>query len=1073
MSSDSQTWLPEDGAVAETGGAAERYLLLERLGAGGMGEVWRALDRELGRTVALKVLRPELSARQAGRFLNEARATAQLEHRGIVPVHDVGRLPDGRLFYAMQEIRGDTFASAIAAVHAASGAGPWRAAPDGRTFLALVAIFEDVCDTLAYAHARGLLHRDLKPENVMLGAFGEVHVVDWGLVKRIGTSDPGEPEPAPALAPGNTQIGQVAGTMGYMSPEQLAGRVDDLGRTSDVWSLGAILHQVLVGGPPPASGPSILDDPRLPAELVAICRRALDRDPSRRHPDAGALAAEVRRWREEETVRSVRHARIAAAERAFLGLDPGPRERVRELLLWLVDADGRAVPRRVADVDGGTAAAVVGAGLAVARGDALHLVEPELLDWERLRGWVEADRAGQRLRHALRAAAAAWEAGGGRASHLWGGERLAEARRWRRAGAPWLPGPELRFLEASDRAERRRQRLAGAAALAVGLGLALAAVVATLAWQRAERALAREQVARREAVARGLAAEAARRELADQPHLAMVFEAARTALTGEPAARVDWLGARHGGLHLGPADPEAMRLVPGPAARGAFRIVGSRLTRLDPDTGAERWSAETGLPGLLWADGSFSPRLVLASDPAGTLVTLDGVTGAVLGRYDGLTSLSLYNAVDPTGQFVASTLFDGTVDLWEARAGVRAGRIALGEVGPSVVAFSPDGLTLVAHTAVSTARWTPPALRRQVRADCPSTSAIPSPDRRSLLLSGGAVPCRVDLVGGEGARPLPVAARLWTREGELWSPGDADGGRAVPYGGASTGGRELDDPVRGWLLQDVAGPFRRTPAGERVGLPEGTPVAAAGRWLLSADTDAVRVVDLLDGSVRARLPAEVRPRLLAEVAVWGDRVVAGQADGTVAVWGLPAEPGGAASAPEARLGAGPTPVSLVVGAGDRLLVGRGDGSFAVYDAELRPVAAGQAGDDLVTALALDPTGERLLVGVGHAAFAVWHLPTARVIVAVSRERRGLLHSVGWTAAGEVWGAGADGVWTWAVPPAPAPPLGRTNLRLCEDSLRVVPVDGAPVDSPWAGAEVAGCGEPGALPPGPVAGGAAG
>ncbi len=123
MSTDGETWSPDDEEGAAPGQRAVRYVLLERLGAGGMGEVWRAHDQELGRLVALKLLRPELSTRLTRRFMNEARATAQLEHRGIVPVHDVGRLADGRLFYVMQEIRGETFAQAIAAVHAASGAG--------------------------------------------------------------------------------------------------------------------------------------------------------------------------------------------------------------------------------------------------------------------------------------------------------------------------------------------------------------------------------------------------------------------------------------------------------------------------------------------------------------------------------------------------------------------------------------------------------------------------------------------------------------------------------------------------------------------------------------------------------------------------------------------------------------------------------------------------------------------------------------------------------------------------------------------------------------------------------------
>ena len=234
-----------------------RYTIREELGRGGMGTVYLADDSILQRPVALKVLSAEGSdGTSAERLLQEARVMAQLEHPGLVPVHDAGTLPDGRVFYAMKLVRGqrlDRYAS-------------------GQPSLAdRLAVFRKVCDAVAFAHARGVVHRDLKPQNVMVGAFGEVLVLDWGVARRA--EDP--PEPG----------GTILGTLGYMSPEQARGDVERVDARADVFALGKILRGLVTTPPAGAS-----------KALSAVADRATSGAPEARYPSAGELSAEIGRF---------------------------------------------------------------------------------------------------------------------------------------------------------------------------------------------------------------------------------------------------------------------------------------------------------------------------------------------------------------------------------------------------------------------------------------------------------------------------------------------------------------------------------------------------------------------------------------------------------------------------------------------------------------------------------------------------------------------------------------------------------------------------------------------------------
>lgn len=315
-----------------------RFRILRPHAEGGLGRVHVALDRELNREVAFKEIKPQHArAKDAQtRFMVEAEVTGGLEHPGIVPVYGLGHFGDGRPFYAMRFIRGQSLHDAIAEFYQQESLD--RNSFSSVEFRALIHRLIDVCNAIEYAHSRKVLHRDLKPGNIMLGRYGETLVVDWGLAKPAGMAEPTERSadgdlpivPSSGSQSEPTADGRVLGTPSYMPPEQASGKLDQIGRASDVYSLGATLYEILTGHSP-LKGQALPDllrnvikgdipspreeNPQAPLALDAICTKAMAVDPADRYSTAKALADDLEACLADEPVAAFPETAMQKASR--------------------------------------------------------------------------------------------------------------------------------------------------------------------------------------------------------------------------------------------------------------------------------------------------------------------------------------------------------------------------------------------------------------------------------------------------------------------------------------------------------------------------------------------------------------------------------------------------------------------------------------------------------------------------------------------------------------------------------------------------------------------------------------
>ena len=299
------TWLSDDlverlrDVASRPELASDRYVILRPIGRGGMGSVYAARDEQLGREVAIKVSNAAAPAGDLDRRLRqEARVLARLEHPGIVPVHDAGLLDDGRWFYVMKLVRGETLADHAASLEHEA---------------ARLVVFERVAETVAFAHAAGIVHRDLKPSNVMVGQFGEVLVLDWGVARVLagahrenGAGAPGHDRHPDGPIDG-TSGGTRMGTAGFMAPEQAHGDSSNAGPPADVYALGALLFWMWTraaapGDPNDVSRSLGAASPAPSKRLAAMIRKCLSPAPADRYASARELVDDLARYRQGAAV---------------------------------------------------------------------------------------------------------------------------------------------------------------------------------------------------------------------------------------------------------------------------------------------------------------------------------------------------------------------------------------------------------------------------------------------------------------------------------------------------------------------------------------------------------------------------------------------------------------------------------------------------------------------------------------------------------------------------------------------------------------------------------------------------
>ncbi len=889
--------------------AAARFERRGLIGVGGMARVHLAWDHHLQREVALKTPHGAVGA---ARLAREAALTARLEHPGIAAVYDVGQDGDGQPWFAMRRVDGRSLRVAL---REAEAGDLWRRA-------------YDLCAVMAYAHDAGVAHLDLKPENVMVGAYGGVVVLDWGLARAL--DDPDDRPPAGAH-----------GTPGYMSPEAALGAAPS--RAQDVWSLGAILHELLAGAPPfGAESPERrlarvvageLPETLGPPELVAIVRRALAPDPADRYPDAGALAADLGAWLDGRRVAAHTYTRGELLRRALRAYRR-PLAVVAALTVVAAAGAGWSVQRIVAARDRAQAAdararaglqrlMVLQAASAEARGDrpraelwAAHAIAraqaageaPDPTAWSPLLRWAAQARpaplgilatpqCGRRA--ASTPGALICEQGGA----LHGLDAATGVPRWRlaierprwavAADAPVVVLADATHIGVID-ALSGRVRGSAPAALRGGRGVVVAP---DGSW----------------AVVTGRAPLAVRVEslrvkpLSPCPHNALdaalrdgralfacaagtlVLTDLRTGLSGgglaapfddaeHPLSRLVWLDDDHallvvGGrrllrMHLGTGDVRLLRTladrVTHLAARGARVLIGTR------DGRAEVLDADTGnVLGRL-------PTGVRGGVALGAgVATLVG-TRVERWRIDALgppvelrTPVGVMPArVSPDGGWIAAAAVDGSLRVWSTADGRgRALRWRAGAAAVKGVDFAPDGRTLAVAA---------------MGADADRLYAVDGWQDRGPLVPGGRPARRVVHVGGG-----QVVARFGGGVDHVERPNTVPA--PLPLRGVDDVARPADaafallldraDDV--WQLDgDGAAPARLAQVPDAAQLA----VDPAGRRWAAAWDNGVALFER-PARERGRLHS---PTVITDVALGAEHLILGHLDGTVAVYRLDA-----------------------------------------------------------------------------------------------------------------------------------------------------------------------------------------
>jgi WD40 repeat protein/serine/threonine protein kinase len=1008
-----------EGLVALTA----RYRVARRHARGGLGEILVARDEVLHREVALKRLQPErlhdLDSRQ--RFVREAEITSQLEHPGVVPVYGLGRVGDESPVYAMRFIRGDTLLQAIERFHAADSS---RRDP-GERRLALQQLlqrFLSVCNTIGYAHSKGVLHRDIKPNNILLGEYGETLVVDWGLAKLQkeeggGKKDEGgrmkdEPEGSGSsfiLPPSSfpeTLAGTVVGTPAYMSPEQAAGDWLQVGAASDVYSLGATLYCLLTGQPAfrDARIGEVLDKVRrgefppprqvssqVPPALEAICLKAMVRRPEDRYAAPLELARDVEQWLAGEPVNAWPEPLTARARRwlarhptltTVAGVALVAAAVLGTVTAWLLAAyDREHSERTIAEVK---------MDAAVREREATHR------ELERIDRDAYAD-------HVVGADNAWWEADRDRARQLLG-QCKPELRRWEwyhlrrccQADEQVLSGHTSEVWAVTF--SRDGRRLASASTdhtvrvwdAATGkLVRALTGhtgAVWAVAFSPDGRWLATgsdDQTVRLWDAATGEEHAVLQRGFGEVMACCFSPDGKRLAAATAPDWRSSGPGVAGAVRVWELASRKLVRTFSGHASglRGvAFSPDGTRIASCGYDGVVKLWDARDGRVlhtlaehrGFVY-DVAFSPdgRLLASASGDRTARIWDVATGRPLHQLMGHTNQVWGVAFSPDGNRLASCGDDATIKVWDVKLGRRLVTLHGHAHGIAHVAFSPDGRRLASASDDQTVRLWDPSLCRWARTLVGHTGGVWdaafSPDGSRLATAGNDRTVKVwDVAAGTVLMTLPCPASCG---GITFSP---DGRRLAAA--CDDGAVHLWDAATG----REAGPLRG-----HTGLLWAVAFSPDGARLASASADkTVRLWDVATGAALVTLEghsAEVRSLAFRPD---GRLLASGGDDKTVRLWDvdtgrLVRTLGHATSV--LAVAFAPDGKTLVAGTDEtRRVMTREPGEIKLWDPDTGAERMAWRGTyGAIKRVAFSPDGKRLVSGNTNWMLNVWDAATGQ------------------------------------------------------------------------------------------------
>jgi WD40 repeat protein/serine/threonine protein kinase len=993
-----------------------RYRLTRTHGSGGLGVVSVAEDSALDRSVAVKQLRPErvIDPMAVERFVREARITGRLQHPNIVPVYELGLRPDDQIpFYAMRFVGHRTLLDAIAQHYAdktlSSGEQNIR-------FRGLLQSFLAVCNAIAFAHDQGVIHRDIKPANIMIGDFGEVILLDWGLGKRLDEAEPTALQPPAATAgnasdAGKSQLGVKLGTPAYMSPEQAVGDVCLHGKHTDIYGLGVTLYEILTGDVPftGASTDELLEaiqtrefpnprqrNPSVPAPLAAICRKAMQKQPADRYATANALADDIQHWLADEPVSVFAEPMVARVQRVARK-NPGPVSALAATVL--VGIIGLTAGLYFVNSEKNqTASALEGKAIALDHESLARKHEAEQRE--------KAETANSSLvvaNTALREKTADFyfqhgctEFDAGRLHN--GCVELFQAWRLARAGTRGKAGFANVLIDRLSRGGKslvmRHEMPVTAVAFSPNGTRVLTGSADHTArlWDAATGKTLGEPMRHGGGVnAVAFSPDGTRVLTGSADHTARLWDATTRKPQGEPM--------RHGGgVNTVAFNPDGKTVLTGSADKTArfwdattgkplgepmrhesavfavaFSPDGTRALTASGNA-ARLWHAGTGEPlGEPMRDADTGMVLAVVFSPDGTRALTasgnaaklwDATTGKPLGRSMRHASNVFDVAFSPDGTRVLTGSLDKTARLWDAATGKPLGEPMRHLDVVNAVAFSPDGTRVLTGSADHTARFwdatTGKPLGGPLRHDEEVGAVAFSPDGIRVLTGSRDKTARLwdatagEQLGEQMRHELDVFSVAYSPDGTRVVTGSGD--RLARLWDARTG-KPLGKPMQ---HQDVVNAVAFSPDGTRV--------------LTGSDDKTARLWD-------ARTGAPVGERLWHEGGVDavafspdGTRVLTGSRDKTARLWdATTGKPLGETMQHQDIVNA-----VAFSSDGTRVLTGSDDKTARLWDARTgAPVGERLRHEGGVDAVAFSPDGTRVLTGSGDKTARLWDAATRK------------------------------------------------------------------------------------------------